>query len=76
MDVSEVGAFMWPACQGCMSWLVGGFGVFHTSYGMSQSEMVPIAYLGKSRKYSNENLEDWIGEGFHMKINSEWVMIS
>ena len=30
--------------------------------------------LGGSSKYSNENFEDWSGEGFH--VNSNWTWVS
>ena len=32
------------------------------------------ADLGGSSKYSNENFEDWSGEGFH--VNSSWTWVS
>ena len=34
---------------------------------------VPSAGLGGSRKYSNQNFENWRGEGFHVRSTWTWV---
>jgi len=34
----------------------------------------PGVDLGRSSRYSNENFEDWSGEGF--RVNSDWTRVS
>ena len=43
------------------------------AFGVSLCETASSADLGGSRKYSNENFEDRIGERFHVKSSWTWV---
>jgi len=42
--------------------------------GVSPDGAAASADLGGSSKYSDENSEDWSGEGFH--VNSSWTWVS
>ena len=53
---------------------VGGREGCCAARGVSQSETAFSADLGGSSKYSNENFEDWSGEGF--RVNSNWTRVS
>ena len=53
---------------------VGRRGDREEAFGVSLRWTVSSADLGGSSKYSNENFEDWSGEGFH--VNSNWTWVS
>ena len=49
-------------------------GICDVAFGVNLGATLPSADLGGSSKYSNENLEDQSGEGFH--VNSNWTWVS
>ena len=49
-------------------------GARNESHMLNFGETAPGADLGGSSKYSNENFEDWRGEGF--RENSNWSRVS
>ena len=57
-----------------MLWCVGGRGGYEEALVVKLREIASSADLGGSSKYSNENFEDWSGEGFH--VNSNWTWVS
>ena len=74
MDGAEAGDRYRTIVVNAMQQWVGGYGGCDEVSDVSLDETASSADLGGSSKYSNENFEDWSGEGFH--VNSNWTWVS
>ena len=74
MDGAEAGRLYFTTAASFLQQWVGGHEGCCEARGVSQSEAAFSADLGGSSKYSNENFEDWSGEGF--RENSNWSRVS
>ena len=74
MDGASAGHRYRTTVTNAMQRCVGGRGNCGEVRSASVDETASSADLGGSSVYSNENLEDRSGEGFH--VNSDWTWVS